>query len=218
MIAKARKDFARGEYRWVAQVMKHMVFADPDNKDARELCADAFEQLGYQAESGPWRSVYLQGAFELHNGVPSAGDLEGGLKDVWALRTKGSMHFDARTAYVERRDRPQRDHAYLVEKMPPAPALFHSVVQGALLMSRSINRDLRFLLVAAVWLTAIDTERYSDDYPHYFEAQTKWIAENHKDRNIAYTIHLGDITQHNAAERVLPPWGDPEMADFRRSP
>ena len=43
-----------------------------------------------------------------------------------------------------------------------------------------------------------DTERYSDDYPQYFEAQTKWIAENHKNRNIAYVLHLGDITQHNA--------------------
>ena len=65
VIARARKDFANGEYRWVAQVMNKMVFADPDNKEARELCADALEQLGYQAESGPWRSVYLQGAFEL---------------------------------------------------------------------------------------------------------------------------------------------------------
>jgi len=43
-----------------------------------------------------------------------------------------------------------------------------------------------------------DTERYSDDYPHYFEAQTKWIAENHGRRSIAYVLHLGDITQHNA--------------------
>jgi alkyl sulfatase BDS1-like metallo-beta-lactamase superfamily hydrolase len=72
---RARKDFARGEYRWVAQVMNQVVFADPDNLEARELFADALEQLGYQAESGPWRSVYLQGAFELRNGVPSAGGI-----------------------------------------------------------------------------------------------------------------------------------------------
>ncbi|UCG67859.1 MAG: MBL fold metallo-hydrolase, partial [Deltaproteobacteria bacterium] len=75
VIARARKDFAQGEYRWVAQVMNQVVFAEPDNKEARELCADALEQLGYQAESGPWRSVYLQGAFELRNGVPSAGGI-----------------------------------------------------------------------------------------------------------------------------------------------
>ena len=52
-----------------------MVFADPNNKDGKELLADTYEQMGYQAESGPWRSVYLQGAFELRNGVPSAGGI-----------------------------------------------------------------------------------------------------------------------------------------------
>ena len=50
--------------------MKHVVFANPINTEAKNLLADAYEQLGYQAESGPWRSVYLQGAFELRNGVP----------------------------------------------------------------------------------------------------------------------------------------------------
>lgn len=75
VIKRARKDFEQGEYRWVAQVMNQVVFANPENKEARELCADALEQLGYQAESGPWRSVYLQGAFELRNGVPKAGGI-----------------------------------------------------------------------------------------------------------------------------------------------
>ncbi len=70
VIAKARDDYARGEYRWVAEVMSHVVFADPDNAEARKLEADALEQLGYQAESGPWRNAYLVGAFELRNGVP----------------------------------------------------------------------------------------------------------------------------------------------------
>ena len=69
MIAKAREDFERGEYRWVAQVMNHLVFAQPDNREARELEADALEQLGYQAESSTWRNAYLYGAQELRNGV-----------------------------------------------------------------------------------------------------------------------------------------------------
>lgn len=69
VLKKARKSFDKGEYRWVAEVMKHAVFANPDSTDAKELLADAYEQLGYQAESGPWRSVYLQGALELRNGV-----------------------------------------------------------------------------------------------------------------------------------------------------
>jgi len=70
VVAKAKADFDKGEYRWVAEVMKQAVFADPDNVAAKHLLADAFEQLGYQSESGPWRSVYLQGAHELRNGVP----------------------------------------------------------------------------------------------------------------------------------------------------
>lgn len=53
ILEKARVDYARGNYRWVAQVMNKVVFADPNNKAARELEADAFEQLGYLAESGP---------------------------------------------------------------------------------------------------------------------------------------------------------------------
>lgn len=73
IIDKAKKDFDNGEYRWTAMVLKHVVFADPNNTDAKNLLADSFEQMGYQAESGPWRSVYLQGAYELRNGVPSAG-------------------------------------------------------------------------------------------------------------------------------------------------
>ena len=66
---KARGAFELGDYRWVAEVVNHVVFADPDNKDARELQAQALEQLGYQSESGPWRNFYLTGAQELRHGV-----------------------------------------------------------------------------------------------------------------------------------------------------
>ncbi|MFN8472075.1 MAG: alkyl sulfatase dimerization domain-containing protein [Anaerolineae bacterium] len=72
LLAKARESFARGEYRWVAQVVNHLVFAEPDNRAARELQADALEQLGYQSESGPWRNFYLSGAKELRDGVLEA--------------------------------------------------------------------------------------------------------------------------------------------------
>jgi alkyl sulfatase BDS1-like metallo-beta-lactamase superfamily hydrolase len=70
VLEKARDSFKRGEYRWVAQVMDHVVFADPNNSQARELEADALEQLGYQTENGTWRNEMLMGAFELRNGVP----------------------------------------------------------------------------------------------------------------------------------------------------
>lgn len=70
VLEKARKDFDAGEYRWVAMAVKHVVFANPDSAEGKALLAQAFEQMAYQAESGPWRSVYLMGAFELRNGVP----------------------------------------------------------------------------------------------------------------------------------------------------
>lgn len=79
VMARARDDFARGEYRWVAQLMNQLVFADPDNAAARELCADAHEQLGYQAESATWRNAYLLAAQELRGGV-------GGSRAVGFLR------------------------------------------------------------------------------------------------------------------------------------
>lgn len=70
LIKQAKIDYAKGEYRWVAEVMKQAVFADPNNKQARELQADAFEQLGYQEENPTWRNEYLMGAYELRNGLP----------------------------------------------------------------------------------------------------------------------------------------------------
>ncbi len=72
VVTKARQDFARGEFRWVAEVMRQVVFADPANTDARALGADAFEQLGYLAESATWRNAYLLGAQELRQGPPPA--------------------------------------------------------------------------------------------------------------------------------------------------
>ena len=68
VLRKAQKDFEKGDYQWVAQITKELVFADPSNQKARNLCADALEQLGYQAESGAWRNAYLMGATELRKG------------------------------------------------------------------------------------------------------------------------------------------------------
>jgi alkyl sulfatase BDS1-like metallo-beta-lactamase superfamily hydrolase len=69
VLSRARKDYDAGNYRWVAEAVNHVVFADPTNQEAKNLEADALEQLGYQAESGPWRNFYLTGAKELRDGV-----------------------------------------------------------------------------------------------------------------------------------------------------
>ncbi len=101
VLTKSRASFSKGEYRWVAEVLNHLVFAEPDNTEAKELLASAYDQLGYQTESGVWRNVYLTAAYELRHGVTSKGiDLKnagGFLKlipvsrffDSMAVRLKG---------------------------------------------------------------------------------------------------------------------------------
>jgi alkyl sulfatase BDS1-like metallo-beta-lactamase superfamily hydrolase len=64
-----REAFQKGDYRWGAELVNHLVFAQPDNQQAKNLQADILEQMGYQAESGPWRNFYLSGAEELRHGV-----------------------------------------------------------------------------------------------------------------------------------------------------
>jgi len=84
MIEKGRESFAKGEYRWVAEAMNHLVFAEPENHRARWLQADALEQLGYQAESGPWRNFYLTAAQELREGVAGSRNVDTASPDVVA--------------------------------------------------------------------------------------------------------------------------------------
>lgn len=90
----AKRDYENGEYQWVAQVMKELIFADPGNREARDLCADALEQLGYQAESGTWRNAYLTGALELRLGNQAEhAKTAGGGSDVRQAMT-GDMILD----------------------------------------------------------------------------------------------------------------------------
>ncbi len=69
ILEKAKKDFDQGNYRWVAQVLNYLVYAEPNNKQAKNLLADTLDQLGYQSENGTWRNFYLSGAKELREGV-----------------------------------------------------------------------------------------------------------------------------------------------------
>jgi alkyl sulfatase BDS1-like metallo-beta-lactamase superfamily hydrolase len=70
LLEHAQKAFDVGDYRWVAELVNHAVFADPMNERARTLQADTLEQLGYQSESSTFRNAYLMGAKELRNGPP----------------------------------------------------------------------------------------------------------------------------------------------------
>ena len=72
ILAEGRRAVEAGDYRWAAQVLHHLVFADPDDVEAKNLQADAYEQMGYQAEGPQWRGVFLTAARELREGVLAA--------------------------------------------------------------------------------------------------------------------------------------------------
>ena len=93
VVAKARTSFHAGEYRWAAEVLAHVVFAQPSHGAARALAADTLEQLGYQAESSVWRNFYLTGAQEMRHGVPQRPTRRGFAPDMAAAMT-AAMFFD----------------------------------------------------------------------------------------------------------------------------
>jgi alkyl sulfatase BDS1-like metallo-beta-lactamase superfamily hydrolase len=95
LLEKAGRSFQAGDYRWVAEVVNHVVFADPTNDAARDLQARALEQLGYQCESAIWRNFYLTGALELRRGVPPGSHINrASIRSVVSAMT-AEMLFDA---------------------------------------------------------------------------------------------------------------------------
>ena len=84
LLDAARKAQANGEYRWAAELLKHAVYAEPDNVDARQQLAESFEQLGYAAEASTWRNAYLTGAYEARHGAPEEGFSPARMRDLLA--------------------------------------------------------------------------------------------------------------------------------------
>ncbi|MEU6586905.1 alkyl sulfatase dimerization domain-containing protein [Nocardia sp. NPDC046763] len=82
ILAEGRKALGAGDYRWAVQILHHLVFADPDNAEARELQADAYEQLGYQAEVPQYRAIFLTAALELREGIQERGAVTADVPDV----------------------------------------------------------------------------------------------------------------------------------------
>jgi alkyl sulfatase BDS1-like metallo-beta-lactamase superfamily hydrolase len=104
VLATAREAYAAGDFRWVTELVNHLVFADPANEAAKALQADALEQLGFGTENGTWRSAFLAGATELRHGSfgtpvsTSSADVLGALTpeqifDAIAIRVDGPRAF-----------------------------------------------------------------------------------------------------------------------------
>ncbi len=97
LLKHARAAYDEAGYRWAAELLNHLVFADPDNSEARSLLAACYDQLGYQAESGPWRDVYLSAALELRHGPPEEGLNIAAMADV-LRQTPVQRFFDSMAA------------------------------------------------------------------------------------------------------------------------
>ncbi|WP_019616607.1 alkyl/aryl-sulfatase [Psychromonas ossibalaenae] len=91
ILKKAEKDFAAGDYRFVATALNKVVQADPDNLKARAMLADAFEQMGYQAEGAGWRNIYLTGAQELRLGKVTPGAPKSASADILSEMNPGML-------------------------------------------------------------------------------------------------------------------------------
>ena len=94
LLGQAQAAFDRADYRWTAELLNHLVFAEPDNEDARALLAATYDQLGYQAESALWRDVYLMAAWELRHGPPEQGLNVASMKDILS-QTPAENFFDS---------------------------------------------------------------------------------------------------------------------------
>lgn len=73
VIELGQKAYDDADYRWASELLNHLVFADDSNQAARQLLAKVYDQMGYRAESGPWRDVYLSAAYELRHGSSTTG-------------------------------------------------------------------------------------------------------------------------------------------------
>jgi alkyl sulfatase BDS1-like metallo-beta-lactamase superfamily hydrolase len=93
VLAAGVSAFGAGDYRWTAELVSHLVFAEPANAAGRELLADALEQMGYQSESGPWRDFYLTGAMEAREPKPaSPAPRQGAIAQLFSLSGDDLLH------------------------------------------------------------------------------------------------------------------------------
>ncbi|MCP4256444.1 MAG: MBL fold metallo-hydrolase [Planctomycetes bacterium] len=70
IIAKGKALYDQGKYRHAQEILNKLVYAEPQNQQAKDLLADVFEQIGYQQESPSVRNSFLAAALELRSGIP----------------------------------------------------------------------------------------------------------------------------------------------------
>lgn len=110
----AQQVYDEGEYRWAAELLNKVVFAIPDNIEAKQLLAKVYDQLGYQAEAGSWRNSYLSAAMELRQGTPEKGMDLRSFKQV-LLRTGVDKFFSSMSVRLSPSDAITNDVSIVVD-------------------------------------------------------------------------------------------------------
>jgi len=149
VLEKARRSLEQGDYRWVAEVVNHVVFAEPENDAARKLQAEALEQLGYGAENATWRNFFLMGAKELREGIagtptsPAPPDIVANLSvaqllDAMAIRVDGPRAWDSHLRIDWVIAEPDEEHALTVRSgvLQHRPGRHKSPADATLLLDR----------------------------------------------------------------------------------
>nr|WP_083332631.1 alkyl sulfatase dimerization domain-containing protein [Hyphomonas sp. Mor2] len=126
--------FETGDYRWAAEVFNHLVFADPDNQEGRDWLSATYEQLGFQAESGAWRSYYLTGAAELRRGTPDLGNPNLGNPDF--LKAVPSLDLFDALAVRYMPEEMDRDPFSIVFTFPDRDETISLLVEKAVIVPR----------------------------------------------------------------------------------
>lgn len=172
VVGKARRSFAEGDYRWVVEVLNHVIFADPDNTEARKLEAEAFKQLGFGAENATWRNFFLTGAQELRKGPEKVGKGFGASPDMVAALS-GDQFLDLMAIRVD----------------GPRAAEHHMVFNVEL-----VDRDERFAVTLSNGVLTYIADKWHDDAPVSLYLEALQLA--------ALTVGLADFDQAVADSTV----------------
>lgn len=146
ILAEGRRAIETADYRWAAQVLHMLVFAQPENHAARELQADAYEQMGYQAEGPQWRSIFLTAARELREGVQPAPFATASPDTIMAMPI--DILFDYAAVHVDGRRAAEADLLMNVEftDQQPAQCWTMRVRHGVLNARRGRSSDAKLTL------------------------------------------------------------------------
>ncbi len=127
---KARGSFDAGDYRWAAEVLNHVVLSNPEHVDARALLADTLEQMGYQAESAPWRNFYLCGALELREGLPEGAAFNASEGIAQGMPVAQLFELMAVRLLPEQADAPLHINIALTDEQPWQMSIEHAVLNA----------------------------------------------------------------------------------------